>query len=140
MDVRGILQSFESEGVLSGVERARLRRWRAKVKPRDVRRLAELMGSLKAHLSAITCVDLGDNLELIYHYDLDGELVSVSVQVPKVLPVLPSIADVYPPADFYEREISEMFGVKFEGATRVRRLILPDEWPLHEYPMRRWCS
>ncbi|MEM0495340.1 MAG: NADH-quinone oxidoreductase subunit C [Thermofilum sp.] len=138
MEAREVLRSLEAEGVLSGLRQLRSRRWSAAVEPGNIRRLAERMGSLKAHFSALTCIDLGDRFELIYHFDLEGELVNVSTLVPKALPALPSIADIHPPADFYEREVAEMFGVKFEGAPRSGRLLLPEDWPPGEYPLRRW--
>jgi len=131
------LERVQAEGLLAGLERARPRRWRAFTMPGRVHTLAERLRELGAHLSAITCLDEGAEFELIYHFDLDGELLNVHARIPKAVASLPSISEVYPAADFYEREVAEMFGVTFEGVRR-ERLLLPDDWPSGEYPLRRW--
>lgn len=132
------IRALAAQGLVQGLELKRPRRWWASADSRALRSLAEHMRELQAHLSAITCIDQGEVFELLYHFDLGGELLTVSVRVLRALPSLPSIADIYPAADFYEREIAEMFGVRFEGAPRTGHLLLPDDWPEHEYPLRRW--
>jgi NADH-quinone oxidoreductase subunit C/D len=46
-----------------------------------------------------------------------------------------SIADIYPNADWYEREIYDMFGVEFEGRSSHRRILMPPTWDGH--PLRK---
>ncbi len=89
------------------------------------------------HLSTITGVDLGSEVQVIYHLADGGLILSLIVPLEPVVLVLPTITDLVPGATLYEREIHDLFGVKFEGHTNLSRLILPDNWPPQSYPLRR---
>jgi NADH-quinone oxidoreductase subunit C len=47
----------------------------------------------------------------------------------------PSITSIIPGANWYERELFDLFGLRFEGHPDLRRIMLPEEW--QGYPLRR---
>ncbi len=60
---------------------------------------------------------------------------TIKVQVPDENLTIPSITDIYPGANFYEREVFDMFGVVFENHPELTRILMPDDWIGH--PLRK---
>jgi Ni,Fe-hydrogenase III large subunit/Ni,Fe-hydrogenase III component G len=90
-----------------------------------------------AGISAITGLDLGETIGLMYHFRSKGALVTVRTEVPKQDPRIRTIADMLPGAVFHEREVADLFGVVFEGHPNPARLVLPEDWPDNLYPLRK---
>ena len=94
-----------------------------------------------SHLSTITAVDIGSEIELIYHIANKRYLFSLKIQLGKTNLRLPTIVDLIPGASLYEREIHDLFGVSFEGNPDLSPLLLPDGWPEGVHPLRKeWTS
>ncbi|HEX3550113.1 MAG TPA: NADH-quinone oxidoreductase subunit C [Candidatus Elarobacter sp.] len=55
--------------------------------------------------------------------------------VPESAPSVPSVADLWPSADWAEREIFDLYGIAFEGHPDLRRIQMPDDW--EGYPLRK---
>ena len=52
----------------------------------------------------------------------------VNVSVPDEDLKVPSICEIYPGANFYEREVFDMFGIEFENHPELTRILMPDDW------------
>ncbi len=89
------------------------------------------------HISTISGVDLGGELEVVYHLRKKDLSLSLKVTVPADNPVVPSITDILNGATLYEREIHDLLGIVPEGHPNLKRLILPDDWPEGVHPLRK---
>jgi len=90
------------------------------------------------HLITISSADTSTTIELIYH--LTGPhrtVISLSIQVPKERPEAPTLSDLLPPAGILERQIHDLFGVVFTGHPGLKRIILNEDWPENEFPLRK---
>ena len=52
----------------------------------------------------------------------------INVSVPDEDLKVPSICEIYPGANFYEREVFDMFGIEFENHPELTRILMPDDW------------
>ena len=63
----------------------------------------------------------------------------IKIGIPEEDPTAPSVVSIYPGASFPEREIFDMFGVKFEGHPDLRRILMSEDWIGHpqrkDYPL-----
>ena len=91
------------------------------------------------YLSSVTGVDYiqDQKLEVVYHlYKTFGGLgFNFKVQVPRQNPVIESLVSLYPGAEFQEREIYDLYGVKFEGHPDLRRILMWEGFA--GYPLRK---
>jgi NADH-quinone oxidoreductase subunit C len=85
------------------------------------------------------CDYLPDEPRLGVHYQLVSmertDRLNVKTRVPLDHPRLPTVVDLFPTADFQEREVYDMFGVVFEGHPDLRRILMPEDYA--GFPQRR---
>jgi NADH-quinone oxidoreductase subunit C len=68
--------------------------------------------------------------------DMDRvERISVKARVHTEAPRMPSVVEMFPTADFPEREVFDMFGVVFDGHPDLRRILMPEDY--EGFPQRR---
>lgn len=64
-----------------------------------------------------------------------GHRFAVKIVCPRELPHVPSVADLWPAADWHERETWDLLGIVFDGHPDPRRILLADDWDGH--PLRK---
>lgn len=92
------------------------------------------------YLAAITGIDLGPEageMDVLYHFCPGDVVITLRVRVPREGAMLPSLCEVIPSAEVFERELQEMFGIQMLGLHTNDHLYLPDDWPDGVYPMRK---
>jgi len=89
------------------------------------------------HLCTISGADLGSELEVLYHLANAGNVLSIAVRLPKQGPEIETIGDIIGGAYLYESELKEMFGIRIKNADHPKHLILTDNWPDGQFPLRK---
>jgi NADH-quinone oxidoreductase subunit C len=103
--------------------------------------VAHLKGQgLYDFLSDVTCADFyprEPRFEMAYHLlsIARKDRVRLKVKLSGDDAVIESITTVWPSANFFEREIFDLFGVRFLGHPYLRRIMLPEDWEGH--PLRK---
>jgi len=107
----------------------------------EIREAAQtVQGAGYNFLEDVTAVDWYPSeprFQISYHILSHGmkQRVRLRAFVPSDDPVIDSITAVWPSANFYEREVFDLFGVRFAAHPNLRRIMLPDEWEGH--PLRK---
>ena len=89
------------------------------------------------YLSAVTGVDWRDRLEMLYHfysYDYVATPGCIVLRVdlpPEPNPLCPSLTPIWAGAEFQEREVYDLMGVRFVGHPDLRRILTADDFPGH---------
>jgi NADH-quinone oxidoreductase subunit C len=91
-------------------------------------------------LHVISGVDYVEYMEVCYmmtHYDPSAprEFILKTKLTDRVNPSLDSIVNLYAAANFQEREVYDMFGIKFNNHPDLRRILCPDDW--QGWPLRK---
>jgi NADH-quinone oxidoreductase subunit C len=88
-------------------------------------------------LRMVSGVDWGDHISSVYHlYSLArGHSVAIRVDLDRSAPRAASVADLWPAAEWHEREAYDLVGVVYEGHPNLRRILLPEDWAGH--PLRK---
>jgi len=98
---------------------------------------ADLKFNFLSDLSAMDRFPIEPRFELNYHLlSLSRrDTIRLRVRVPGEDPVVESVVSVWPTANWQEREIFDLFGVRFNGHPNLKRIMLPDDW--EGFPLRK---
>jgi len=91
-------------------------------------------------LSDLTCVDWTPSeprFEVIYHLfsTVSKKRVRLKVRLSEADPAVDSLTPIWPGANFFEREVFDLFGVRFNEHPNLIRILMPDNWDGH--PLRK---
>ncbi len=88
-------------------------------------------------LGMVTAVDRGPVFTLVYRLQSRelGAAIFLKADVPRGEAEIESLCDLWPAANWQEREVYDLFGITFQGHPDLRRIALPDDWVGH--PLRK---
>ena len=89
------------------------------------------------YLFCLTCIDWKTHLTMVYHLTSTRHRHTVvfKANLDRNYPEIETLSDIWRTAEFHEREVFDLFGVRFLNHPDLRRLILEDEW--EGYPLRK---
>ena len=98
-----------------------------------------LFNEEKARFSTASGVDTRKAVEILYHFSVDdiGLYISLRVILEKPNLDIDSLLPLFKCAEWIEMEMHEMLGVSFKGHDNPKHLLLKDDWPKGNYPLRR---
>ena len=99
-------------------------------------------------LESVSGIDWETHFEVVYHIDRwDGDPTVIQVHVKlenRDNPEVPSISSIWASANWHEREVFDLYGIRVTNHPNLKRLLLPEEWDEFEhkhiselYPMRK---
>jgi len=88
-------------------------------------------------MTAVDWFPSSPRFQLSYHLLSHAfkERIRLRVLLEEADPTVESITTVWPAANYYEREVFDLFGIRFEGHPNLRRILMPDDWKGH--PLRK---
>lgn len=90
------------------------------------------------YLAAITGLDEVASFAVLYHLCKERRIIlTLRVHLNRENPAVKTVTGYFPSAEAYEREITDLLGIKVEGLPAGHRYPLPDNWPPDEYPLRK---
>ncbi len=114
----------------------------AVVTPDKLRGLAEKLlkdpSTKFDYMFSLTCVDWKDHFMMVYHLrstQHGHEMVLKAKIEDRENPVVDTLSDLWRTAEYHEREVYDLFGIKFNNHPDLRRLLLTDDWK--GYPLRK---
>ncbi len=138
--VAAAVETFDSNALLGGnFDRGELT---LDIAPQ---RITSVCGFLKhecrfVRLSSVTAVDrypAEPRFEVVYHLQSPerNERVRLKCRLAGEAPEIDSVTSIWRGADWYEREVFDLFGIRFAGHPDLRRIMMPDDWEGH--PLRK---
>ncbi len=108
----------------------------AQISPAQLITAVTILDEAEFFIESITGVDwIKDNqLEVVYdfsRYDFDLCRVVIRTRIDRKSPVVPTITEIYPGANWHERETHDFFGIKFAGHPHLIPLLLPEDADFH---------
>lgn len=108
----------------------------------------ELRFALASDMTAVDFYPREPRFEVVVHvaslgvagFGEQATRLRIKIRVPNGDPQMPTLSGVWPSMNWAEREVWDMFGIRFEGHPDMRRILMPDDWDGHparkDYPVQ----
>lgn len=113
------------------------------VKPASLLGIAQLLKDAPElmfdYMSCLSGIDYPNHFSIFYHFESLKNRTMIVLKVvieDKVTPVVESLANLWPTAEFHEREVYDLLGIRFNNHPDLRRLFL-DETAITGFPLRK---
>ena len=142
MEIDNIIEKIKpglGKGMLD-FQRKSNRRAYIGINPEVVREASRLMlEELGARFQIATGVDTREGVEIMYHWAMDRDdcVITFRTLLEHEKPQIDSISEFCRAAEWIEREMWELLGIQFNGHPDLRHLLLDDDWPEGDYPLRK---
>ncbi|MBM4273883.1 MAG: NADH-quinone oxidoreductase subunit C [Deltaproteobacteria bacterium] len=104
----------------------------AAAQPDQMPAVAQTMLDLGCFLESLTALDLKESFTLVYHFANFDQLCRTVVHASLAKTAqAPTISHIYAGADWYEREVYDLFGIRFAGHPDLKRILLPEDADFH---------
>ena len=89
------------------------------------------------YLFCLTAVDWKTHFNMVYHLSstIHRHNIVLKVKIDRNNPEIETVSDIWRTAEMLEREVYDLFGIKFLNHSDLRRLIMPDDWV--GWPLRK---
>jgi NADH-quinone oxidoreductase subunit C len=138
--IAGAVEAFDADAIQTGkFDRGELT---LEIAPAKIVSVCRFLKSEEkfVRLSTVTAVDrypAEPRFEVVYHlHSLErNERLRLKCRLGGDSPEIESVTGVWRSANWYEREVFDLFGIRFSGHPDLRRIMLPDDWEGH--PLRK---
>ena len=114
------------------------------LRPEDLVRVATYLATEPSlHFSFLSDITTVDRFPMEPRFEVNYQLLSLDlparlrlkVRLSGTEPSLPTVTAIWPTGNWHEREIFDLFGIRFSGHPDLRRILMPDAWEGH--PLRK---
>ncbi len=136
--VKEIKKKF-SEGIKDFQEKSKKRVYFT-IDKKDLLGVIEyLFNNLEARFITETGLDTRAGIEILYHFSFDelDKIVTIRTLLDRKKPEVESVVSIIKGAEWIEREIYDILGVRFKNHPNLKRFILAEDWPKGKYPYRK---
>jgi NADH-quinone oxidoreductase subunit C len=100
--------------------------------PDQMPAVAQALLDTGCFLESLTALDMKESFTLVYHFANYYELCRTAVHAPlSKTAMAPTISHIHAGADWYEREVYDLFGIRFAGHPNLKRILLPEDADFH---------
>jgi NADH-quinone oxidoreductase subunit C len=140
MDKTEKIKEFFKDEILK-VEKQNERRVYIDIAAKDIVKFVSfLFNDMALRFMTITCIDTRKNFELLYHFSDDSTGTIITLRVftdDRKDPRMDSISGLFVGSAWIERELHELMGIDFKGNTNLKHLLLAEDWPKGDFPLRQ---